>query len=285
MAVAPSAATPRRAVARPGRPASRSPEASGNRTLRIGLELLQAMARHDVPASVSEVARLTGMSVTRASRYVGTLAAAGFLQQDTNTGKFELGRAALELGITALGRIDGVKLASELMRPLTEATGLVSILCVWGSNGPTAIRWEQGRLDLAIRIREGLHLSTVITAAGRIFLAYHDADELRPILRRDFAAWNKAAPPDQRMTRADVEALRREVTTHGLARAVGLRNPSLAALAAPIFGPQGRLLMSITLVGITNAFDGTYDGIPAQELRTSALKLSRMLGDVPNSST
>lgn len=276
---------PGSARGRPGRPPSRSAEEAGNRTLRVGLELLQTLAHRETPANVTEIARLSGMSVTRASRYVGTLAAAGFLQQDPETGKFALGSALMELGLAALGRIDGVKLASEFMRPLTEATGLVSILCVWGSNGPTAIRWEQGRLDLAIRIREGLHLSTVTTAAGRIFLAYHDRDELRPILRRDLQDWNRMAPPDQQLDRPAVEAMRSKITAQGLACAVGLRNPSLAALAAPVFGPGGRLAMSLTLVGMVHAFDASYDSPPARKLQKAAAELSQMLGGGSRSAT
>ena len=167
----------------PGRPVSRSPEAAGSRTLATGLSILRSFTQMKGPVSISEVARFSDMSVTRASRYVGTLAQSGFLVQDQKSGKFDLGPAILELGLFAFGRVDSIKLASDVMQRLTDDTRLVSILCVWGTNGPTVIRGERGQLDIAIRIREGINLSTVATATGWIFLAHQELSR-RTIHRR-----------------------------------------------------------------------------------------------------
>jgi DNA-binding IclR family transcriptional regulator len=220
----------------PGRPASRSPEAAGSRTLATGLSLLKSFMQMKEPASVSEVARYTGMSVTRASRYMGTLALNGFLQQDQQTGKFDLGPAVLELGLHVFGRVDSLKLASDVMQRLTDATKLVSVLCVWGTNGPTVIRGERGQLDIAIRIREGVNLSIVATATGRIFLAYQESADVKSIIDRDLAVWNESAPRNQRLRRRDVEAIRQDVRRSGFARAEGLRVSALSAIAVPVFG-------------------------------------------------
>lgn len=268
-----------------GRPSLRSPEEASNRTIGVGLQLLQAMARMDAPATLTEIAQTAGMSVTRTSRYLMSLTLNHFLQLDRTTGEYDLGPAAIELGMAAMGRIDAVRLASDLIRTLTEKTGLVSILSVWGSNGPTVIKWEQGRLDLAIRIREGLNLSVVITAAGRIFLAYYDAAELQPILQRDLKSWNGSAPPAQRLTLKDVEVLKREILHHGLAEASGLRNIAMAAIAVPVFGRDKRLAMSLTLAGIVGSFDNSYAGKPARELKATAEKVSRMLGGLESGSS
>jgi DNA-binding IclR family transcriptional regulator len=266
----------------PGRPASRSPEAAGSRTLTTGLSLLKSFMQLKEPASVSEVARHTGMSVTRASRYMGTLALNGFLQQDQRTGRFDLGPAVLELGLHAFGRVDSLKLASDVMQRLTDATKLVSVLCLWGTNGPTVIRGERGELDIAIRIREGVNLSVVATATGRIFLAYQESADVKSIVDRDRAAWNEGVPRSQRLRRRDVDAIRQEVRRAGFARAEGLRVPALSAIAVPVFGSNARLAMSLSLVGTINSFVPDEDGAAAQALKSAARNLSGMLRGIPN---
>lgn len=264
----------------PGRPAVRSPEEMGNRTIGIGLTVLQTVARMPSPPTVSEVAHALDMPAARASRYLSSLMQCDFLRHDALTGRFDLGPAVIELGMLAMARTDAIRLALDLMRPLTQETGLVSVLYVWGSNGPTAIKWEQGPQYVPIRLREGLNISVLVTAAGRIFLAYHPADEVRPILQKDLKDWNGRVAPSRKFSMKDVEALKEEVRERGMAQTVALNNPAIAALAAPIFGPDG-LLMALTAVGVISSFDPSYTGPAARTLKATADKLSARLGGAP----
>src|SRR5258706_9906817 len=153
-----------------GRPSTRAPKEAGNRTLVTGVELLLAVSRMNESATLTQIAQRTGMQISRAYRYLTALNQTGLLHHDPATGKYDLGHAAIELGMAAMGRLDAVRLASDVMRRLTEEVSLVSILSVWGSNRPTAIKWEQGPLRLSARIREGVHLALPMTATGRVFL-------------------------------------------------------------------------------------------------------------------
>jgi DNA-binding IclR family transcriptional regulator len=255
----------------------RSPDETGNRTIGVGLKVLQTVARMPSPPTVSEVAEALDMPPPRASRYLSSLCQAEFLRYDSRTGRFDLGAALIELGMTAVMRTDSVRLAVDLMHPLTESTGLVSILYVWGSNGPTAIKWEQGTQYVPIRLREGLNVSVLATAVGRVFLAYHDQNALKPILQRDLKSWNAVAQHDRRLTMKEVTAIRSEVIERGLAQTVGFNNPAIASLAAPIFGPD-RLEMALTIVGLIGSFDASYHGQTARALKATTNQLSSMLG-------
>ena len=274
----PGTAALRRKSALPGRPGTRDPMDAGNRTIVIGVRLLQAVSRMNGPATLTEIAQSTGMSISRAYRYLTSLTQTGMLRHEPETGKYDLGPAAIELGIAAMGRVDGIRIASDVMRLLTEQTHLVSILVVWGSNGPTVIKWEQGRLDLAVRIREGLNLPLPITASGRLFMTYLDAKEVQPLLERDTKAWNAAAPAKKKLDKKAIEAIRKDVRKHGLACTIGLRTAQTAALAAPIFDLDGRLSMTISLVGVIGSFDTSFDGAPARALKAATERLSHMVG-------
>lgn len=261
-----------------GRPAKVPAEQSGSRTILAGLVLLQAVAQLKEPATLTEIAKKMGMSPSRTFRYLKSLTQAEFLKQDPGTGRYDIGLASIELGLAATARLDAVRLASDFLRPLTDATGLVSLLAVWGSNGPTVIKSEQGGLETAVRIREGANLSLPITAVGRIFLAYMPANDIKALLQRDIAAWNATAAKDKRLNAAAIAKLQDEVRQHGLSRASGIRNPAVAALAAPVFSQDGRLAMCLALTGLIGSFDTSYDGNPATRLKATAQRLSRMMG-------
>ena len=264
-----------------GRPAKLPADKVGSRTILAGLVLLQAVSQMKEPATLTEISKAMGMSASRTYRYLKSLTLAEFLKHDPSTGRYDIGLASIELGLAATARLDAVRLASDLMRPLTDATGLVSLLSVWGSNGPTVIKSEQGGLETAVRIREGANLSLPITAVGRIFLTYMPPSEIKPFLQRDIDGWNATAAKTQRLSSADITKLRTEVRQHGLSRASGIRNPAVAALAAPVFAQDGRLAMCLSLTGLIGAFDTSYDAPPAVQLKAMAQRLSRMLGGLP----
>ena len=260
-----------------GRPATRTSKEAGNRTLVTGVELLVAVSRMKQPATLTQIAQHTGMQISRAYRYLTALNETGLLQHDPTTGKYDLGSIAIELGMAAMGRLDAVRIASDAMRRLTESIDMVSILSVWGSNGPTVIKWEQGRLDLSVRIREGLNLPLPITATGRVFLAYREPAETRKLLEADLRAWN-AGGTGKKLDSKKIEAIRKEVLRHGLACTLGLRTSHVGAIAAPVFEQGGRLAMVIALMGVVGSFDASFDGKPARALKETAERLSRMLG-------
>lgn len=262
---------------RAGRPATRSPDVAGVRTLLMGITLLKTIALLPDPANLSEIARHAQLPVSRAHRYLTTLVQSGMLAVDPVTGLYTLGPAAVELGVAAMSNTDSLQIATNVMRQLTARTSLVSLLSVWGTNGTTVVRWEQGRLEAAVRVREGINLSLLTTAAGQVFLAYLDPRSIAAEVERDLRDVNRHAAPGQRMTAETVKGLRRSIRTQGMSCAIGIRNPLVAAISAPIFDRSG-LVMSLTLTGIQGAFDTASDGEPARHLKEAARDISRLLG-------
>lgn len=262
---------------RPGRPQTRARGDAGSRTLLTGIALLKVVAAVHEPANLTELARRAGMSPSRAYRYLVSLTQTGLVRLDRASGTYALGPAALELGMTALSRVDAFAVGSEEMRELTAALGIVSHISVWTANGPMTVRCEQGRLESGFRVREGTTVSLVTTAAGQIFLAYADEAQVAAHLRRDVDEWNAAAPARARLTAAKLNALCKTIRAAGITAVVGMRNPHVSALSAPVFDRNG-LAMSLTISGITGSFDASLNGEPARRVRESAARVSHRIG-------
>jgi DNA-binding IclR family transcriptional regulator len=262
---------------RPGRPRVHPKGSSGNRTLLRGVDVFKSFIRLGAPATLSEIGRAVGMSPGRTHRYLEALVESELLRFDDAAGKYRLGPAALEIGSAALSAIDPVQLSSAMLRELTDATGLASHLSVWGSSGPTVIRWEQGSLESAMRIREGQLLGMLTTSTGQIFLTYMNEERVAPFVLRDMNEWNRKAPVQKRFNKTKIRSLQTTIRERGIARAIGMRNPQVAALSSPIFDRDG-LAMSITISGIENTFDASFDGAVALRLKDTAARISRSLG-------
>jgi DNA-binding IclR family transcriptional regulator len=80
-----------------------------------------------------------------------------------------------------------------------------------------------------------------------------------------------------RTSARSVEAMQAEVRRHGLGRGLGEETPNIAALAAPVFGANGRLALCLGVVSAIG-FDTSYSGKPATALKRAAIDLSRRLG-------
>ena len=264
-------------TSRRGRPSQRQPGQAGNSTILVGLNLLKAIASSPRPETLTQISNRVALSISRTSRYLKSLQKAEFLEFNFDTGTYVLGSAAVELGLASISNMDAFKPAAEVMSKLTKATGLASTLSVWGSNGPTVVRSSDAGLQISVRVKVGTNLPLPITAVGRIFLTFVPAEETRAILKRDLAAWNSKAQRGKRISMADIAEMKKKVRKHGIVGAIGMRNPSISALAAPVFDDTGRLRMCIALTGIVGTFDSRITGEPARQLKARSEELSRTL--------
>ena len=264
----PATTAPRR-----GRPARLAADKAGNTTVLIGLDLLKHIAAARRPLALTEIARQLGMSASRTHRYLSSLQHAGFVRKNEDSGHYDMGSATLEIGIAAMERVDGSQAAADIMKDLTNKTGLCSYLCVWGSNGPTVIRSELGSVQTAVRVREGSNLS-MLTASGQIFHAFMQEAETLDFVQRDLALWNQMSP-EPATTLEQILRLRMRVQKLRFARSRGMKNPTWTAFSCPIFDLDGGFKMALTLIGVSALFDTHMDGMVARDLRAAADKLSR----------
>lgn len=258
------------------RPGDGSLPRHGNRSIVNAVALLRVIAALGRPATLSEIAAAAGMSTPRTHRYLLGLANTRLIDHCPIRGRYDLGPEIVELGVAALGRVDAVRFASEALVPLTEETGLAALITVWGTNGPTVIRCEQAQLHSAVRVREGRNLSMLSSASGRVFLAYLPDTMVAPFVERELKDRRRQDPPGS--AGKSLDAMRAEVRRHEIARGIGEENPSIAALAAPVFDANGRLALCIGLVSAVGGFDTSYKGVAASTLRRAAAELSRRLG-------
>jgi DNA-binding IclR family transcriptional regulator len=228
-----------------------SESGGGIQSLNAALRLLQAMTTFHGPVTLSEIAKACDMPLSKAHRYLASFLQAGLVEQAGRSGKYDLGRGAVLLGLAALERHDFVNRAADGLPDLCAETGLTSLLAVWGNNGATAVRWERGVLPTVTSIGLGTTLPLLNSATGRCFLAWGPQIPIQRVLDIELrlAQKNQRVLPDMAPSRAGVEDLRRSIRQAGYASVDGRFIPGLVAIAAPILDWQGEAQAVVTLIG------------------------------------
>lgn len=261
---------------------------NGSRATLVGLSVLQAIARERRPMPLRDVALASGLTASRVHRYVSSLVAAGFVQQDPASGHYALGEAVIELGLLALGQLDPMRIGIEALVACSEATAADCHLSVWGTFGPTVVRWQSGKDGHQFRIEEGRVLPILWSATGRALMAHRDIGELWPLLQQEISVWNKANP-DRRITRRLLEQMCKEIRNHGLSASMPGIDEShifepefprtyrleIGTVAVPIMDHLGRAPMALTV--FTTDPDKPYRKL-IDDARHAAYSASRRLG-------
>jgi DNA-binding IclR family transcriptional regulator len=250
----------------------------GIQSIEVGARLLRALAANGRSMMLRDVARNAGMPAAKAHRYLVSFMRMGLVEQDANTGRYDLGEFSLELGLASLARLDPVRLAGPVLDDLCERTGETVALAMWGNHGATCVRWVEAGGPVTVTLRTGVVLPLTASATGLAFSAFYRSPYLKRMLDNEVQA---SAEVRNATPTAVLEALTvrlDEIRRRGIARASGSVNPGINGFSAPVFDHTGHMVAAITSLGIIGSFDLDWDSPMAQSTRDAAATLSRRLG-------
>ena len=261
-------------------------ERAGIQSVEVGFALLDVLGRAAGPLMLRDLASAADMSAAKAHRYLVSFQRLGLVTQDAGTTRYDLGPAALKLGLASLSRLDAVRMGRERLPALLERTGHTLALAVWGNHGPTIVHWQESPLSSPVNLRLGDVMPLLTSATGRCFAAHlSDGPGLKRIdpmieeeLRRLQAIPHAQSRADLPTTMAMVQALFTEVRQRGMARVVDTLLPGVVGFCAPVFDSDRRMVMGVVALGSAATFDAEWGGAVESPLRTMARQLSGDLG-------
>lgn len=253
-------------------------ERAGIQSVEVGFALLEALTHSPGPLMLKELAASAGMSAAKAHRYLVSFQRLGLVAQDSRSAHYDLGPAALRLGLAALSRMDAVRLARERLPALMQQIQHTLALAVWGNHGPTIVHWEPSPQAVVANLRLGDVMPLLSSATGRCFAAYMPAEVVAPLLHAELAHAAQTRRPDIPTNPEAAHLLLQEVRAHGSARVVDTLLPSIVAFCAPVFNASGHLALGITTLGSTATLDAARNGAIDAPLREAAARLSYDLG-------
>jgi DNA-binding IclR family transcriptional regulator len=220
----------------------------GSQTIGRALNLLDEIAEHDAPRSLSQLARASGLTTPTAHRMLATLEQRRMVLRDPLTGGYSLGPTVLSLARAALRQgADGDLASTALvhMRQLRDETG--------ETVGLHVIRHDQ-RLCIAelashepIRMASGIGATQTLGlgAVGKVLLAHARAETIDRVAGlpefRAAARLGKTLPAIRRSLEQIREAR--------YATSFGETVPGATAIAVPIIGSGQEVRGAINVTG------------------------------------
>ncbi len=255
---------------------------AGIQSVEVGFALLDVLAQQRQPLMLRDLAAAAGMSAAKAHRYLVSFQRLGLVVQDSASTLYELGPAALRLGLSALSRVDAVRMARERLPGLMHALGHTLALAVWGNRGPTLVHWQESPLAVPVNLRLGDVMPMLSSATGRCFAAFigHGigAREAAAMVQQEMAVARANGRQDLPTDAAALQALLDETRAQGLGRVVNVLLPGISGFCAPVFDADGHLALGVLRLGSTAQFDTAWDGPVASGLLRMSRQLSADLG-------
>lgn len=193
---------------------------------------------------ISDLATKLDMSKTTVHRFLQTLRALGYVEQEGDTERYGLTIALFQLGALALENVDLVREADKEMRPIAQQTRETVHLGAFDDDSIIYIHKIDADYGLRMQSRIGRRNPLYSTAIGKVLLAWRDPAEARDILAR--VEFKKSTPKTLGSAEAVLSILPR-VREQGFGEDDEEQEEGLRCLAVPIFDGLGHVTAAVSL--------------------------------------
>jgi DNA-binding IclR family transcriptional regulator len=226
-------------------------------SITMAMRFLDCLAEAGTALPLADLGRRTGTGRSTAHRYMQSLVKEGLAVQDPASSAYDLGPAALGLGLAALRRVDAVEIAGAQMRALAERQAMSGGVTIWTDRGPVFVRWYRSAQFSISSIGLGDVLPLDNSACGHVFQAFLPRARVEAARAAQPEAF-RGTPP----SRSEIDRIRRdcwcELTSHLLTDVTGQ--------AAPVFDGQGEIACVITTVTDLGQLRAPSDRLALQEV-------------------
>jgi DNA-binding IclR family transcriptional regulator len=216
----------------------------GIKSVGIAFRILEIVARNNGPISLKVIATRAQVSPSKAHRYVQSLCVCELLNQAQKSGNYDLGVAALRIGLSAVNRIDIVNRAGDGLPGLAEHLDADVFISVWSDLGPTVVRYERSRNPSISMIGPGVAFPLFTSATGLVFSAF-----AAPALLRDAVARELEDNPElDEQQSSEIASMYEHVKEKGYVYTTGSFLQKRLCVAAPILSIDDRIIAAVTYV-------------------------------------
>ena len=219
-----------------------------SQSLERGLAILSSFTASQSLLGISELARMLGLNRSTTHRYVATLVALGYLEQDAASRRYRLGPRVVDLGFSALNSMEVREISLPHLQQLSDDTGhTVNMAILDGADIVYVERCRSsrhGRREIDLNLHVGSRLPAYCTSMGKVLLAFLPEERLASVL--DGMKLTKRGP-NTLTSRAGLRAELAQVRATGLA----VNNEELAyglrSVAVPVRGRAGEVEAAVNL--------------------------------------
>jgi IclR family transcriptional regulator, KDG regulon repressor len=245
------------------------------RAVERAADVLAALAEADTPQTLQAIAERAELSVTTTFRLLRTLQRQGFVMPSVHDGRYVLGFRVLELAHALLRQLDVVGVARPFVMDLRNRIGETVSLAVRSGEYHVRTLQAEGTQPLRRVLAIGERMPLYAGSVGKLFLAAASDDEIEEYLgHTELVPLSEATPTEPRAVWEQIGLVR----ARGFSESINERGLGGAGLAAPIHGPDGRVVAALEISGPATRFTPEVRETWIAASRATAGEISRALG-------
>ena len=249
----------------------------GIQSVNRALNLLCLFTNNTPNLGITEIASAIGLPKPTVHGLVRTLVNRGFLQQDPQTRKYNLGMRIYELGIVLAGTLAVNRNGAGPAYQLSRQTGLVSRIAIWDLDAALLTVSIEPRSHIFFVHQIGPRIPAYCTGVGKALLSRLERNEVGAYLdRTHLEAYTENTLIQKEKCLEDIEATRRR--GYSIDREENVLG--LACIGTPILGHGGRLEAALSVSGDAKRIYAEID-VLVHDLLETAQEISRTLGYFP----
>lgn len=211
-------------------------------SLARGLDVIRAFDAEHTSMTLTDVAKLTGLSRATARRFLLTLADLGYVATDGK--RFELTSRVLQLGYSYLSSHTLPQLIDPVLQGLSARMHESSSASVLDGADVVYIARVHTRSIMRVGISVGSRFPAYATSMGRVLLAHLPDADLEALLDgRELVALTPNTITDPIQLRAELARVREQ----GYCLVDQELEIGLRSVAAPVFAPDGSVAAALNI--------------------------------------
>jgi DNA-binding IclR family transcriptional regulator len=216
------------------------------KALDKSLAILEVLSQENSPLSIAELSERLGIYPSTIHRILDTLRYWGYVEQDSDTQRYQLGLKVLELGMTKHQGMELVKEAAPYLKELQNQSNETVYLAILDEGEVLYLGREESSQSIRMVSKVGSRVPAHCTALGKILLAYLDEEERKKILKEtELSRFTDNTITDEEEIKKEF----RKVKEQGFAQDREEYEKNVCCIAAPIRNHQGRVIAAISISG------------------------------------
>ncbi len=217
-------------------------------SLERALSLIEHMAEAGRPVTISELSEKVGLKISTVHRLLNTLLNRGYVEQEQDTSKYQLGLKLLEVAGNIFTYTDIRTIIRPFLAELVERCNETANLAVLDGTEIVYIDQIESHNYIIVKMfaQVGNRGPVHCTASGKILLAFLAEKELDHVLSRvELKQFTGQTITEPEKLKQELEQVRKQ----GYALDWGEMEEHVRCIAAPIFNYENKAVASIGVSG------------------------------------
>jgi DNA-binding IclR family transcriptional regulator len=240
----------------------------------LPLRILETLLSRDGSWGVTELADALELPKARVHRHLANLRDAGYLSQDAEARRYEIGWRLILLGQQIGARSELVSIARPVMTRLRDNVNQTIVLSQLTEAGVTVTEVLRGGSPIDVILRIGTQFQYNSTAQGKVALAFGTPGQVAQWSQQTHEQRTPNTVTDERVLWEQVDIARRQ----GWASAPEETYRGINALAAPVFGHSGEIACTLAIISSVHYLPDPPPADVLDALIAAAKDLSQDLG-------